>query len=83
LTKYETAKTKIHIKCKKCGHKFWQEAFSHLSGCGCPSCNESKLEKRVTQYLDERNINHEKQKKFEWLGKQSLYFYLPDYNIVI
>ena len=23
LTKYVTAKTKIHIKCKECGHKFW------------------------------------------------------------
>ncbi len=83
LTKYETAKTKIHIKCKKCGHKFWQEAFSHLSGCGCPICNESKLEKEVTKYLNEQCIRHEKQKKFEWLGRQSLDFYLPDYNKAI
>jgi len=83
LTKYVTAKTKIHIKCKKCGHKFWQEAFSHLSGCGCPICNESKLEKEVTKYLNEQNIRHEKQKRFEWLGRQSLDFYLPDYNIAI
>ena len=83
MTKYVTAKTKIHIKCKKCGHKFWQEAFSHLSGCGCPICNESKLEKEVTKYLNEQNIRHEKQKRFEWLGRQSLDFYLPNYNIAI
>lgn len=83
LTEYVTAKTKIHIQCKKCGHKFWQEAFSHLSGCGCPTCNESKLEKEVTKYLNEQNIRYEKQKRFEWLGRQSLDFYLPDYNTAI
>ena len=45
--------------------------------------DESKLEKDVTKYLKEHNINHEKQKKFDWLGRQSLDFYLPDYNIAI
>jgi uncharacterized protein CbrC (UPF0167 family) len=83
LTEYVTAKTKIHIKCKKCGHTFWQEAFSHLSGCGCPICNESKLEKEVAKYLNEQDIKHERQKKFNWLGRQSLDFYLPDYNLAI
>ena len=83
LTEYVTAKTKIHIRCKKCEYKFWQEAFSHLSGCGCPVCNESKLEKEVNKYITELNIRHEKQKRFEWLGRQSLDFYLPDYNIAI
>jgi hypothetical protein len=83
LTKYVTAKTKILIKCKKCNYKWEQEAFSHLDGCGCPSCNESKLEKKVTKYLIELGLTHEKQKKFKWLGRQSLDFYLPDYNIAI
>ncbi len=83
LTRYKTGKIKIHIKCKKCGHKFWQEAFSHLSGCGCPVCNESKLEKEVTKYLNERNVKYEKQKRFKWLGRQSLDFYLPNFNIAI
>ena len=83
LTSYKTAKSKIYIKCKKCEHKFWQEAFSHLSGCGCPVCNESKLEKEVTSYLIKHNIRHSKQKRFKWLGRQSLDFYLPDFNIAI
>jgi len=83
LTSYEMGKMKIHIKCKKCEYKFWQNASSHLSGVGCPSCNESKLEKEVTKYLNELDIAYEKQKKFEWLGRQSLDFYLPDYNIAI
>ncbi len=83
LSEYVTAKSKILIQCKKCGNKFWQEAYSHISGCGCPVCNESKLEKEVTKYLNEQNIRNEKQKKFKWLGRQSLDFYLPDYNIAI
>lgn len=83
LTEYVTAKTKIHIKCKKCGHKFWQQASSHLSGCGCPICNESRLEKEVTNFLILKGVNHEKQKKFDWLGRQSLDFFIPDYNIAI
>ena len=83
LTEYVTAKTKIHIKCKKCGHKFWQQASSHLSGCGCPFCNESRLEKEVTNFLISKGVNHEKQKKIDWLGRQSLDFFLPDYNIAI
>jgi len=83
LTKYITAKTKIHIKCKECGHKFWQEAFSHMSGTGCPSCNESILEKRVAKYLNQLDIKYIKQKKFEWLGRQSLDFYLTNYKLAI
>lgn len=83
LTDYTTAKAKIHIRCKKCEHKFWQEAFSHLSGCGCPVCNESKLEKDVTRFLKVQNVRHEKQKRFKWLDRQSLDFYLPDFNIAI
>jgi len=83
LTEYVRAKTKIHIQCKKCRHKFWQEAFSHLSGCGCPICNESKLEKEVAKHLNEQEIKHEKQKRFDWLERQSLDFYLTDYNIAI
>ena len=83
LTKYVTAKTKIHIKCKECGNKFWQEAYSHLSACGCPSCNESKLEKRVTKYLNQLDIKYIKQKKFVWLGRQSLDFYLTNYKLAI
>ena len=32
---------------------------------------------------DEQNIVYERQKRFKWLGRQSLDFYLPDYNIAI
>jgi hypothetical protein len=60
LTEYVNAKTKIHIQCKKCKHKFWQEAYSHLSGCGCPTCNESKLERELSTILDKIKVKYER-----------------------
>jgi len=50
---------------------------------GCPFCNESKLEKEVEMFLNKKHIIFEKQKRFNWLGRQSLDFYLPKYNIGI
>ena len=34
-------------------------------------------------FLNKNNINYIRQKKFDWLGQQSLDFYLSDYNIAI
>ena len=79
---YKNGRTKICIICPIHG-EFYQEPRHHLKGCGCPSCNESKLEKEICLLLDENNIKHERQKRFKWLGRQSLDFYLPDYNIAI
>jgi flavorubredoxin len=36
---YSKLKDKICIICPEHG-EFWQEAFSHLSGCGCPKCGK-------------------------------------------
>lgn len=33
--------------------------------------------------LNDNNIKYERFKHFDWLGRQSLDFYLPDYNIGI
>ena len=38
---------------------------------------------KIEEYLKSENIKFEKQKKFEWLGRQSLDFYLPEYNVAI
>ena len=54
-----------------------------MDKCGCPICNESHLERDVRLFLQENNIKFEQQKRFKWLGRQSLDFYLPDYNIAI
>ena len=82
---YINNRTPIKIKCKKHGI-FYQKPNSHLNGHGCPVCRESKLEKEIYTFLQEKNINfiYQANKRIlEWLGKQSLDFYLPDYNIAI
>ena len=77
---YVGAHTKVCIKCREHG-EFWQQANSHLQGVGCPKCNLSHLERSVMNYLDEKKITYDYQKHFKWLGRQSLDFYLPDYNV--
>ena len=74
--------TKVCIICHEHG-EFWQTPYSHFQGCGCPICNESHLERNLKFILIENNIAFEQQKKFDWLGRQSLDFYLPQYNIAI
>ena len=74
---------KIGIECPKHGI-FWQTISNHITKkAGCPICNESKLEKEIRNILIENNISFESQKRFIWLGKQSLDFYLSEYNIGI
>ena len=79
---YIGTKVPICIICPKHG-EFWQMPNDHLSGKGCPKCNESQLEKKVEKYLNENNILYIPQYKKDWLGKQSLDFFLPEYNTAI
>lgn len=79
---YDNAHSKICIICPEHG-EFWQKANDHLNGHGCSLCQESRLEVETEGLLQENQINYEKQKKFDWLGKQSLDFFLPYYNVVI
>ena len=82
LTKYKNALTNVDIICKKHG-KFRQTPHSHLSGRGCPFCKSSHMETEIRNYLKTNNIIYEEQKHFEWLGKQTVDFYLPNHNVVI
>ena len=43
----------------------------------------TKVRKETREFLAKQNINFEFQKHFDWLCRQSLDFYLPDYNIAI
>ena len=81
-TKYESALKKVEISCPTHG-LFFQSPNCHLSGKGCPKCNESALERQVRTLLEKHGIRYEYQKKFDWLGKQSLDFYIPSKNIAI
>jgi hypothetical protein len=86
-TEYIDAKTKVCIIHKKCGKEFWQIPNAHLSGCGCPYCNKSRLENAVEKFLKEKNVFFiQSYRGFDWLkniNKLELDFYLPEYNIGI
>ena len=79
---YTSAKTKVCIICPEHG-EFWQTPNDHLCGKGCPVCRQSKMEAFVENILTESNLSFNRQKKFDWLGSQSLDFYLPYHNIAI
>ena len=80
---YVNNKTPVKIKCKKCGRTFTQTPQGHLSGRGCPFCNESKLEKKVMDLLDSNGIEYIYQWHLPWLKRFSLDFYLPKHNLGI
>lgn len=72
----------VEIGCKTHGY-FTQMVSNHLKGQGCPLCKESKMEKEITELLAKKEIEFEREKRFDWLGRQSLDFYLPKHNVVI
>lgn len=83
--KYINTTTKVCIICPKHG-EFWQTPTNHIHKThpqGCPKCNSSKMENNVRKILTENNIEFEEQKRFDWLGLQSLDFYIPSKNIAI
>ena len=79
---YSGAKIPLIIKCPDHG-EFKQTPNDHLNGKGCPVCKESHLERDVKLLLNKHNVTYEWQFKSEWLGRQSLDFYLPEYNLAI
>ena len=79
---YVNALTKGIITCPIHGD-FEQKPNDHLMGKGCPKCKMSYLEKEIFSSLKRCGVEFISQKKFEWLGGQSLDFYLVDYNVAI
>lgn len=82
---YINCKTKITITCPKHGD-FEQTPGSHMSGSGCPICNESKGEKIIRNYLSINEIDFISQKTFpdcKYVSLLKFDFYLPDYNLCI
>ena len=83
---YINNQTKVIIVCKIHGD-FYQIPSSHLSGSGCPHCNESKGEKKIAKYLTQNNIDFSRQYKFkDCVGiryKLPFDFYLPKYRTII
>ena len=80
---YVNSITPVCIICPIHG-EFWQTPLLHLTvERGCPKCAESKLEREIRLMLEENNIKYVYEKPFDWLGKKTLDFYLPEYNIAI
>ena len=76
------------IICPKHG-KFEQTLVNHLSGSGCPKCNESKGEKYITNWLNSKNIKYIAQYKIpidtniNSSGNAFIDFYIPEFNTFI
>jgi ribosomal protein L19E len=56
-TEYVSNSTKAEILCSTHG-PFMQRPGSHLAGAGCPTCNSSKGEIQISNWLNENNINY-------------------------
>lgn len=80
---YKGVNIPVKLICPKHG-EFWR--LPHFINKGkvlCLKCNNSFHENELINFLENNNINYDYQRYFEWLGKQSLDFYLSDYNIAI
>lgn len=73
---------KVPIICPIHG-EFWQRPAYHLMGGGCPYCQTSKLETEIIELLTENNIEYIHKYHIEWLGKQEIDLYLPQFNVGI
>ena len=75
----------IEIICPNHG-SFLQMVKIHIKGSGCPRCNDSKGEKKISKYLISNNINFIRNKKYNYCKNHNLLpfdFYLIDKNILI
>lgn len=85
LEEYRGTDKKVLVRHKSCGFIWKVTPHEILSGYGCPKCNKrnSKGEQKIIKFLQEKNIDFEKEKIFDWCGKRRYDFYLPGYNLVI
>jgi hypothetical protein len=85
LTSYVKAIIPVIILCPLHG-KFNQIPRSHIKGAGCPICKESKGERQIRIFLDNRNTKFIRQHKFNGcknIRELPFDFYLPEYNFCI
>ena len=89
IGEYINNKTKIEVFChnkNKNGEEhgsFFCKPNDLICGHGCCRCIKSKMEEEIEDFLTENNIEFEFQKRFKWLKRQSIDFFLPKHNIAI
>lgn len=85
VEEYKGMQNKVLIK-HECGF-IWKITPSNIKmGKGCPKCNRkiSKGEQKIIQYLEEHNIEFQRQYKIDLEGHHlSIDFYLPEYDLYI
>lgn len=82
-TVFEKSTKKVTITCPIHGD-FEQAPHLHLRGEGCPKCkNKSILEIKTRTILKSLDVEFFEQQRFDFLGKQSLDFYIPKLSIAI
>ena len=75
--------TEICVICKKHGEFFIKPSIHLYAKCGCKKCNFSKIENEIDSLLLSHNITYDYEKQFDWLGRKTIDFFLPQYNIAI
>lgn len=84
--KYQNSRTPTLHKCLIHDYEWSPAPNSILSGHGCPKCNESKGEMRITRWLEQYKINNIPQKRFtncSDIKPLPFDFYIPELNICI
>ena len=81
-TKYKNNSTQVAITCPIHG-EFYQIPHNHLSGKGCPKCNESHLERELMKVFDDNGIGYIYQWHLPWAKRYSLDFFIPGIGIGI
>lgn len=84
--KYINSHEHVIIKHNKCGNKFEQAAYHHMQGTGCPTCNSSKGELYIHNFLNKHDIEYQIEKRFDDCKNiNTLPFdvYIPSKNILI
>lgn len=81
-TEYVDRYTDIIVTCPIHGD-FSQNPKDHLSGCGCPKCKESKLEREIRNILESNNISYTYEHKEHTSSNKSVDFYLDEYHVAI
>jgi len=86
---YKKARNKVPIVCPS--HGVFMQSFDHhiLSRAGCPFCKSSRGEEKVAGYLNSKNIEYKREKKFKDCinlktgRKLKCDFYIPKMNVII
>lgn len=78
--------TKIEMNHLICGLTYRVKPKEFLRGRRCPSCNGSRGERNIRDFLEREGIEYEREKTFEGLVRVAplrVDFYLPEYNMCI